>query len=470
MTTPKISILTVFSAAVLLRAASMVLMASMATVASAEDSKPWVNYDESKVPEYTLPNPLVCEDGTEVKTPEQWVEKRRPEILRQFTEQMYGALPEILRQDHPKFVTFEEMERDDNALDGTAIRKQIAIHFNCPTVQDVQESAATDPVRPSSDAPVAADCAHSSQTANVLIYLPKNAEKPVPCFLMMNFRGNQTIWKDPSIFFSEYFEAGQVPEEKMPGAKISRWNVAKILEAGYGLITLYYQNIAPDTDKCFHEGIFALYDTPERSKTSWGELTAWAWGLSRVMDYIETDQEIDSSRIAVAGHSRLGKTALWAGANDPRFALVISNDSGCGGAALSRREFGERVATMNQGPLARWFCLNYKKYDDRVNELPFDQHELIALIAPRPVYVASAVEDQWADPKGEYLSALNAASVYKLLGTDAFGDVTSQELPPLNTSVGATIGYHIRSGKHDVTDFDWEMYIQFANKHFKNKK
>ena len=429
-----------------------------------------VHYDESKVPKYTLPDPLICLDGTRVTTPEQWTQKRRPELFNLFVQEMYGELPESLKQDHPPFVSAELMEREENALDGTAIRKQVALHFFRPN--DVEQAAvsATDPIRKTQESLEFQEAGEDSKdclTVNVLIYLPKKAEKPVPCFLMMNFRGNQTIWNDPNIFMSESFENGNVPEEKKHGIRVNRWDVDQILAAGYGLITLYYENLVPDSNEGFNKGLFALYGKPEKP-SDWAQITAWAWGLSRVMDYIETDQEIDATRIAVAGHSRLGKTALWAGASDPRFALVISNDSGCGGAALSRREFGERVITMNK-TLARWFCKNYDKYGKDVSKLPFDQHELIALIAPRPVYIASAQEDLWADPKGEYLAALNAVSVYKLLGTDAFGGVTSGELPELNKQIGGTIGYHIRTGKHDVTDFDWTQYIRFADKHFKQK-
>ena len=299
--------------------------------------------------------------------------------------------------------------------------------------------------------------------ADLLIYIPNDRKAPAPVFLMPNFQGNWTTTDDPGVAVLDvkgrYRNAKETPESKRGVAK-SRWAYDKIVSRGYAIATVYYEEIDPDGHDGFKNGVHPLFGERSDSGDEPATIAAWAWGLSRALDCLETLPEIDAKKAIVAGHSRLGKTALWAGAQDERFAAVISNDSGCGGAALSRREFGETVAVINKS-FPHWFCENFKKYGADVNSLPFDQHQLLALIAPRPLYVASATLDQWADPKGEFLSALYADPVYRLLGTDGFGGVTEQPGP--DVSVGSTIRYHLRTGKHDVQDFDWEQYLDFAD-------
>lgn len=408
-------------------------------------SKSQTNYDESKVPVYELPALLISENGTDITDSKSWMKVRRPEILSLFEKNMYGQVPGKL-----KLSSWKILETDNNALNGKAIRKQILLTFKKNGKQlDV----------------------------NLLIYLPAGVDK-APLFVGYNFYGNHTIAHDPEIIVPTSWTLNNLdlgitdhqPNEKSRGVRESRWPVQKIIDAGYGLATLYYGDVDPDkfgeSGNDFSDGVHPLLYKQGQTKPlphEWQAISAWSWGLSRAMDYFEQDSNIDASKVVVMGHSRLGKASLWAGAQDQRFAIVISNNSGSGGAALARRQYGERLGGMN-GYFQHWFCDNLSKYDYKENELPFDQHMLIALIAPRPVYIASGIEDIWADPKGEYLSAYHATPVYALFGKPG---LASPHQPEENKPVMTTIGYHIRSGGHDVKDFDWEQFINFANLHLK---
>ena len=398
------------------------------------------NYDEAKVPKYELPDPLLLENGRRVTDAGTWVSKRRPEILELFTTQVYGRSPAPRKDMH-----FEVTDVDKNALGGKAVRKQVTVYFSAD---------------------------RRGPQMNILIYLPAKAKDPAPTFLGLNFNGNHTINADPGIKLStSWVRSGgkgiveKRATEQSRGTSSRRWAVDMIVDRGYGLATIYYGDVDPDFHDEFRNGVHPLFYKDGQTKPTaeeWGSIAAWAWGLSRAVDYFETDDVVDHEKIAVMGHSRLGKTSLWAGARDPRFAIVISNDSGCGGAALSLRRFGETVGRINTS-FPHWFCDNFVKYNNNEEELPVDQHMLIALMAPRPVYIASAAQDRWADPRGEFLSGLNADAVYRLLGTDGIG---VSKMPKPDQPVMNTIGYHVRTGGHDVKDFDWKAYLDFADKHY----
>lgn len=437
-----------------------------------------VNYDEDQVPRYELPEILRLEDGTEVTDVNQWQTKRRPELLNLFASQVYGRAPELPNTCRPVFY-----EEGTKALDGLAIRRQLHIPFTH---------------RP--DGP----------GMNMLLYLPIDAVRPVPLFLGLNFCGNHSIAYDPDIRLpTTWMREGEGvidhrATEAGRGVMSSRWPVATILNRGYGLATIYYGDIDPDFDDGFQNGVHPHFysEGQQRPRSDeWGAIAAWAWGLRRAMDYLEIDSDVDSKRVAVMGHSRLGKAALWAGAQDERFAMVISNESGCGGAALSRRRFGETVAHINR-QFPHWFCENFKAYNHREDDLPVDQHQLLALMAPRPLYVASAQEDLWADPKGEFLALWKASSAYRLFGLESLplyaispvdeitdvvetrsphesslGGLSSHglssdrkppapQMPPLHEPFVGTCGYHIREGKHGVKLYDWQRFLDFADHHF----
>jgi hypothetical protein len=447
--------------------ASILLWSCSASMCPTHAQPNAANYDEANVPKYTLPDPLVSADGRKVSAAAAWKSGRRLEVLKLFQTHVYGRSPA-----RPREMSFEVTSIEKNALAGKATRKEVSVFF---TGQ------------------------RNGPQMSILIYQPNSTQKPVPAFLGLNFNGNHAVHTDPAITLSTRWmrpskEGGIVNNratEASRGSEASRWAVEKILARGYALATIYYGDIEPDHTEGWKTGVRSVlrsdgstltlpspavaekvprkpaHGGPESSDSDeWGAIGAWAWGLSRALDYLETDNDIDAKRVAVMGHSRLGKTSLWAGAQDERFAFVISNNSGEGGAALARRRFGETTERINTS-FPHWFCGNFKKYNGHEDDLPVDQHMLIALMAPRPVYVASAQEDLWADPRGEFLSAKGAEPVYRLLGQEGLG---VDEMPGLNQPVGKTIGYHIRTGKHDVTDYDWEQYLNFADRHFKKDR
>ena len=371
-----------------------------------------INYYEDKVPPYTLPTLLMDEDGSPVTTTDQWV-RRRAKLLDLFRNELYGYSP-----DRPKDMWFDIVKIDHAAMDGAATLKLVNIHLGAQP-----------------EAPV----------IHLNLFIPNNRTKPAPAFLLICNRDRDNI--DPTRKIKSDF-----------------WPAEQIIARGYAAASFFNGDVAPDKYDGFTTGIHAYLQNPAARKfNSWGTIAAWAWGGSRVMDYFETDPDIDEKHCAVTGHSRGGKTALWCGAQDERWALTISNCSGCSGAAIARRRFGESLNVI-QNTFKHWFCGNYRKYIDKEDSLPFDQHELVALVAPRAVYVTSADEDLWADQRGEWLAIHEAEPVWKLYGRQG---LPSDTMPPLDKPlIGDGMGYHIRTGEHNYKVFDWNAHMDLADREF----
>lgn len=380
------------------------------TVERAGRGRPEYNYVESRVPAYTLPDPLRRPDGTTVTSPESWAGQRQ-RVLELFREHVYGRSP-----GRPDRLWFEVRETNPAALGGKAGLRRIAIHSR---VQDREHRF------------------------ELLLFVPNGAPGKVPVFLLLNNRGRENT--DPT------------RENRSPF-----WPVEDVIARGYGIAALQVAELAPDHRDQFKDGVIRLFegDAPSRPNDAWAGLAAWGWGASRALDYLTTDNAIDAARVAVIGHSRGGKAALWAGAEDERFALVISNQSGCGGAALSRRRFGETVARINTS-FPHWFCGNFKRYNNDEPALPVDQHLLVALLAPRAVAIGSADQDLWADPRGEFLSLAAASPVFALWG---HAPIRPEAMPPLDGALHAgPRSYHVRRGPHNLTVADWARYLDFAD-------
>ena len=394
--------------------------------------------DEALVPPYTLPDPLECQDGTRVADAETWRAKRRPEVLKLFEDEVYGKTL-VGRPTNLTFVVREETP----VRGGAAVRLRVGILF---------------------------EGRETGRQMEMLLVLPAGAGR-VPVFLGMNFDGNYTTTGEPDLPLPSHWVNGlylNKPKDHRAteagrGIHQYMWPTGYILERGYGLATIGYGEVEPDEAGRGKDGPRGL--GPEPGEHDWGSVGAWAWAYSRAMDYLETHPRVDARRVAVCGFSRIGKAALWAGAQDERFALVVSNNSGAGGIALSKRIFGETVEHMC-ARLGHWFAPAYAKYAGKEADLPVDQHLLAALIAPRPLLATSATLDLWSDPHGEFLALRGADPVYRLLGTDGLSATT---WPSPSTRVESTLGYFLRPGPHDVTLEDWQAMLAFADKHLRSK-
>ena len=372
------------------------------------------NYDETKVPSYTLPEVLKTSSGQIIKSRSDWESKRRPEILSLFENNVYGQMP----KDYDSLKFRITNERD--AMNGKAHLKEVTL-FVWKTGKSVD--------------------------IHLILFVPNRIKKPSPVFLLINNRSKRNT--EPSRDTLSEF-----------------WPAEMVIDSGYAIAAFHVSDAAPDDKSTYMNGVLKLYPEQLNADNGMKAVGAWAWAASKVFDYFEKDKSIDATRVGIVGHSRGGKAALWAGAQDKRFALVFSNCSGNTGAALSRRKFGETVKRIND-QFPHWFANNYKKYNDNEIALPVDQHMLVALIAPRPLYTTSASKDLWADPKGSYLSLKNTEKVYSL-----YGKISGLTLnpPPVNSPViHSILGYHNREGTHDLTAYDWANFIRFANYHYYNR-
>lgn len=394
----------------------MAWQANNTLVETLSSKQPGVNYREERVPNYVLPDILSSAPGRAVHSAADWP-ARRQEILELFREHVYGRSPAA-----PAGMRFETVEIDPKAMNGAATLKRINIHFS--------EQA---------DAPV----------LRLVMFVPNQRTAPAPAFLLICNRGVENIDYTRKI-------------------KSDFWPAERIVERGYVAAAFFNGDIDPDKHDGFVNGIHGLLERPEaRTPSSWGTLAAWAWGAARVMDYWVTDPDVDDTRCVVTGHSRGGKTALWAGAEDTRFAMAVSNESGCGGAALSRRCYGETLSIINKA-MPHWFCSRFHDYNGREEALPLDQHLLVALMAPRAVYISSADQDLWADPRGEFLAAQAATPAYALFGRKGLGSAGA--MPDLNTPLlGDGVAYHVREGSHTYSLYDWDCHMDMADRELKLK-
>lgn len=404
-----------------------ILLLVFGVTANAREPKEYdrdVNYDEARLPAYDLPPLLLTAEGKKVTTAEEWMTIRRPQIMSLFSNLIYGRVPE---PQSPITVTHEIVSEDKNFMDGKATRKDVKIKFK----NEFGEAEML-----------------------ILVYVPNAAEKPVPCFMKHSFNNTK----------NDDFDAS----ETRPGKLRNGWPLGDFFDRGYGFVAVYQQDLVGHNEVSFLGGIHKLFYSQKGQSfpkaNEWGVLATVAWGGSRAMDYLEKDNDIDHTRVTVMGHSKMGKATLWTAAQDERFAVAISAQSGCAGAALWRRKSGETLKKMvTRFPY--WLCRNAWKFVEQEDDLPVDQHMLLACIAPRAVYVHSGVDDTWADGRGEYLSAYHASEVYRLLGKKG---LDSEASPPVGQPIlDGDVGYHIREGGHSIDPFDWKTFMDFADRHLK---
>lgn len=396
-----------------------------------------VNYDETKTGSWVLPDLFALQGGRRVTDAREWVEQRRPELLRLFEVEQFGKCPKRVPREASLF------DAGSPAFDGKAVRKQVRLYFTEDTAR---------------------------HQADMVIYLPAEATGPVPLFLTISFMPNALMVDDPGLAPGSFWnrEGERMPVQPRPGApRIGGLDVEKFISNGIGVATLYYGDIEPDFPDGIRHGVRGHYLPAGRewpAPDEWGTISAWAWGLGYAMDYVEQDPDIDASKVALHGVSRLGKTVLWAGALDQRFGMIIASCSGEGGAALSRRNYGETIAHMIAPTRYFYqFCGNRARYGDDPHQSPVDAHMLVALIVPRPLLLQTGDSDGWSDPKGEFLAAVAAEPIYRLFGKRG---LERTEMPAPGEPILHDMGYYMHAGGHGTLPGDYDIFIDFMRKHF----
>jgi hypothetical protein len=396
-----------------------------------------VNYNNESVGNYVLPELLMLSNGQKITTASVWKEKRRPELLQLIEEIEYGKMP-----GKPADMHFNIFDKGTPAFNGKAIRKQVTVYFTKDT---------------------------GNYYMDILIYLPANAVKAVPLLFNVSFSAVNQITTDSAGIKIGYTwtREGKKIKADQP-SRFPKMNVEQFIDAGLGFACVYYGDIEPDFKDGIKYGIRSQYlksgqVTP--AVNEWGAISAWAWGLSRAMDYFETDKQIDAKRIAIQGASRLGKTVLWTGVHDARFKMVIASISGEGGAALARRNYGENIKHITDTSRYYYqFAPNYHSYANKIDSLPFDAHMLLALMAPRPLLLQTGDTDYWSDPEGEFLSAVAAAPVYQLFGLKGPDAITKMPKANEQSLLMNALGYYMHEGGHTVLPDDWKLFISYMKK------
>lgn len=397
-----------------------------------------VNYDESKAGDYVLPDALTAADGARITTAAAWQARRRPEIVALFETQQFGRAP-----GRPADLAFEVQDRGTPAFGGKATRRQVRITFS------------KDKTGPA---------------IQLLVYTPAAASKPAPLLLVMGWSANAAAVDDPGVISSPVWNAKEkkrLPYVPVAGAHVfGRFDVLPLIEAGFGVATFNYGDVDPDDLDGFGEGVRKLYLKPGQARpapSEWGAIAAWGWGISRVIDYFETDRSVDARRIAIHGVSRLGKTVMWAGARDTRVAATIASCSGEGGAAVSRRNYGETIAHLTAPTRYPYqFAANYANWAGFPDRAPMDGNLLVALHAPRPLLLQTGTTDNWSDPKGEFIAAVDAGKVYRLFGKQ---DLGTDVMPAPGKPILHDLGYLMHEGGHGTVPADWPVYIDFLKLH-----